>query len=141
MRVARESLTTLSFVAAGGAVGAIARWGVQGGGEPTIGGDVWRTVAINVIGCFAIGVLVAWLTRRPTRFDNAAGVWSKRLRAFIGIGFLGGFTTFSAYAGDAVELMRQGSWAGALAYLAGTLVLCLVAVALGQAAVRRAVGS
>lgn len=130
---APPATVTFLIVGAGGALGAIARWLAEGGGQPAPGDDVWRTMVINVVGCLAIGVLSGWLSMRTADSKRAI---DHQLRAFVGVGFLGGFTTFSAYAGDAVLLIGEGSWALALGYITGTVACCLVAVIIGSRAIR-----
>lgn len=95
-------------VAAGGVVGALARFGLQ-----TAVPCRWTTFAINVAGCLLIGALMPLLEGR------------RLLQPFVAPGILGGFTTFSAYAVDASPV--GPSWTAAL-YLAGTLAGALVAV-------------
>jgi len=105
----------LVAVAAGGVLGALARWGA---GVAT-GGGPWVTLAINAVGCFAIGLVAV---RVPA---------GSLPRLFWATGVLGGFTTFSAYAVDAVGLVRAGRGGAAAAYVAGTVVAALIAVRLG----------
>ena len=106
-------------VATGGAVGAVARYGMvlawpqEGGGFPL------TTLAVNLIGCLLIGVLMTWVRQaRPHPL----------LRPFLGAGVLGGFTTFSTYAAESLALFQNGRAPTALAYLAATLAGALVAV-------------
>lgn len=121
----------LGVIAAGGALGALARYGV-GILLPTEPGRFpWGTFAINVSGCLLIGVLMVLVT------DVFAG--RPLLRPFVGVGALGGFTTFSTYANEIRGLLRPGSVPLAFAYLAGTLVCALLAVLLGMIVTRRLV--
>jgi CrcB protein len=113
----------LGVIAVGGAFGALARYGV-GTLLPTVPGRFpWGTFTINVVGCLLIGVLMVLVT----------DVFTARplLRPFLGVGVLGGFTTFSTYANEIRGLLRPGSVPVAFAYLAGTLVGALLAVLLG----------
>lgn len=116
---------TLAAVAVGGAAGASARYAIT----LVASGELWATFAINVAGCFAIGVLMVF----------AAGA-HRLVRPFLGTGVLGGFTTFSAYAVQAHALLERGAIPTAIAYLAGTLVAALVAVQAGVAAARLVTG-
>jgi CrcB protein len=109
-------------VAAGGALGAAARYGLATA-WPT-DGFPWATFVTNVVGCLAIGLLLG-VERGPL------------LRAFAGTGLLGGFTTFSAYALQTSELWQAGRAWTALPYLTGTLLCCLAAARLGMTIVRR----
>ncbi|MFI7070201.1 CrcB family protein [Micromonospora sediminicola] len=118
----------LAVIAAGGALGALARAGVQAAVPHPPTGFPWATFGVNVTGCLLIGVLMAVLTARP------AGPLA---RPFLGVGVLGGFTTFSAYAVDAQRLVTAGAAGTALAYLALTVLGALVAVAVGDAVTAR----
>nr|WP_245666631.1 CrcB family protein [Micromonospora sediminicola] len=118
----------LAVIAAGGVLGALARAGVQAAVPHPPTGLPWATLGVNVTGCLLIGVLMAVLTARP------AGPLA---RPFLGVGVLGGFTTFSAYAVDAQRLVTAGAAGTALAYLALTVLGALVAVAVGDAVTAR----
>lgn len=110
-------------VAAGGAIGAMARWLIERGTIGLLDAEPLATLLVNVIGCLLMGVLVARVLSGAVRWPLA--------RPFLGAGVLGGFTTFSAYSADAVVLARDGSPIVAGAYLVGTLALCLAAVWVG----------
>ncbi len=115
----RDARRTAAVVALGGALGAALRHGCQLAWP----GSVCTTLAINVSGCFLIGVLLT-RTHRPLR------------RAFLGTGALGGFTTFSAYAVDTVGLLDAGRPLHAAGYLVGTVVAALTATHVGMTAGR-----
>lgn len=113
-------------IAAFGAAGSVARYGMgQLAGLMTA--YPAGTMAVNILGAFAAGWVNAALLDRP----GAAEAW----RVIIGVGLLGGFTTFSAMMLDADKLMG-GAWYRAAGYLAATLILGLVAVRLGAIAGR-----
>ncbi len=118
-------------VAAGGAIGGLARLGVVTALPQPRGGFPWAVLLVNVLGCLLIGVLMALVV----------GVWPPHdyLRPFLGTGILGGFTTFSTYTSDTRALLQDGHAGAAAAYLLGTLVLGLLAVLIGQLLVRRLV--
>lgn len=82
------------------------------------------TLAVNVLGCLAIGVLF--------ELGEARGAFNETTRAFLFIGVLGGFTTFSAFSNETVLLMRDGQGAHAALNVVASLVLCLAAVWLGR---------
>jgi fluoride exporter len=108
-------------VFAGGMLGTAARWGIDlllphGGGAFPVG-----TLLVNLAGSFALGLLVA-------RFWPVAPEW---LRAGLGPGVLGSFTTFSALAVSAVELTASDAPATAVLYVAASLVGGIAAAALG----------
>ena len=112
----------LLVVAAGGAIGATARWALTDL-FPTHGGDFpWPTFAINVIGCFALAMLPALALVRGSR----------SLTVFLGPGLLGGFTTLSAYSDQSRALLADGHALTAGTYLVGTLAVCLLAVRLAE---------
>ena len=109
-------------MALGSAVGGAARHGVSEAilrhADPA--GVPWWTILVNVSGSFAIGYLAQILTPDSTE-----------LRAFLLAGVLGGYTTFSAFSLQTLDLARNGDWTGAVLNVALSVVLCLVAVALG----------
>ncbi|MER5607758.1 CrcB family protein [Micromonospora tulbaghiae] len=118
----------LGVIAAGGVLGALARAGAQAAVPHQPGGFPWATFAVNVTGCLLIGVLMAVLAARPAH---------PLTRPFLGVGVLGGFTTFSAYAVDAQRLLTDGAAGTAGAYLAATVLAALAAVAAGDAVTAR----
>lgn len=121
----------MGLVFLGGAAGTLARWGT-GLAVPQVLRLPLATVAINVVGAFVLGVLLAHLAHRgPDEGRRRA------LRVSIGTGFCGGFTTYSALANDTDTLLRAGLVGHALTYALGSVVLGLVASALGVAVVRR----
>ncbi|MFI6269622.1 fluoride efflux transporter FluC [Micromonospora zamorensis] len=117
--------TILAAIAAGGVLGALARAGLQHAAPHPPTGFPWATFAINTSGCLLIGVLMAVL--------GHLGGGHPLARPFLGVGVLGGFTTFSAYAVDIQQALVAGAPGTALAYLAATLLGALVAVGLGDA--------
>lgn len=114
----------LAVISAGGALGALARYGLGVAFPHTPGHVPWATFAINVSGCLLIGVLMVVVGSQ------------KLLRPFLGTGFLGGYTTFSTYVVDIQQLLGAGKAVTAFAYLAGTLVSAMLAVYLGYVAAR-----
>lgn len=118
----------LAAIAVGGALGALARWGISLalGNWDGVGLPV-PTLLANLVGCLAIGML-AGLPRLAEGPD-----W---LRPFIITGLLGGFTTFSALSLEVVVLADGGQALLAAGYLALTLAGGLLAVTLGRLAVR-----
>jgi CrcB protein len=118
----------LPVIAAGGMLGAGARHAASQAWPAPSGSVPWATLGVNVAGCLLIGVLMVLVVE--------VGGAHPLLRPFAGVGVLGGFTTFSTYAVETSELLRDGDHVLALAYWAGTLVLALVAVTLGVVAAR-----
>jgi len=118
----------LAVIAAGGALGSLARWGLAAALPRRPGGFPWATFLTNVTGCLLIGALMVLL----------AEAWppSRYLRPFLGIGVLGGYTTFSTYVLDARNLLVTGHAGPAAAYLLGSLAVGLAAVWAGVALIR-----
>ena len=119
-------------VAAGGAIGGGARWLLNEAMPHPADGFPWPTFVENVTGCLVLGALMVFLL----------DVWPphRYARPFLGIGVLGGFTTFSAYTAETAALLRTGHAPVALTYLFGTVILGLLATWVGIAAARRAAG-
>lgn len=111
------------LVALGGALGALSRYGCVTLAARAFGhGFPLGTLAVNALGCFAAGLVAAWLEARGE---------SAELRAFLAVGVLGGFTTFSAFGVDTLALLRDGRSLTACAYVATSLACGLGGVALG----------
>lgn len=121
--LSRSHTAVLLVIACGGGLGALARYGISLLLPTSPGRFPWGTFSINVLGSLLIGVLMVLITE----------VWSahRLLRPFLGVGVLGGFTTFSTYALEIRNLLQPGSVLIACAYLAGTLIAALLAVLAG----------
>jgi CrcB protein len=124
----RMPWAVLGVVSLGGAVGAVARYGLSVGMPHRPGTFPWATFVTNVTGCLLMGVLMVLITE----------VWAahRLLRPFLGTGVLGGYTTFSTYAVDVQQLVDAGRARTGLLYLVGTLVAALAAVYAGIAVTR-----
>lgn len=122
----------LAVIAAGGALGALARHGVQTALPAAPGGFPWATFLVNVSGCLLIGVLMVVITEVRTAH--------RLVRPFLGVGVLGGYTTFSTYVVDTQRTVAAGAPATALVYLGATLAAALLAVAAGVRLTRRVAG-
>jgi CrcB protein len=108
----------VAVVAAGGAIGAVARYLLATQVGHWLGtGFPWGTFAVNIIGCAIMGVL--------TELFALAWSPSPELRALLTVGILGGFTTFSAFSLDTILLMERQVWAAALLYVLGSVLLSL----------------
>ena len=127
MSAATGQLATGLVVAATGAIGCVLRWLVTlilpAGRLP------WATLAVNLAGSLAIGVVIAALTAR--------GLADSRMRAGLVIGLLGGFTTYSSFAFEYVAYAERKQLAVAVAYVAITVVAGALARALGVLLGRR----
>jgi fluoride exporter len=127
-RRSSHQLPVLAAVALGGVLGAEARYGVGLLLPHAPQAFPWSTLLVNALGCLLIGVLMVLLT--------ATTAPHPLVRPFLGVGVLGGFTTFSAYAVDVQRLLlahRPGTAAG---YLVATMAGALVAVWIGATAAR-----
>jgi len=111
-------------VGAGGAIGAMARHGVSRLALKAFGPNFpWGTFMVNVIGSFLMGMLIVWLTTREPVSHN--------LRAFLSVGILGAFTTFSTFSLDTVILFREKAYIAAGGYLVGSVMLSVMGLLLG----------
>lgn len=109
-------------VAVGGALGSVARFWLTGVMAVLTGPQFpWGTLLINVLGSFVIG-LVGGITLTPERV-----VMHPDIRIFLMTGFCGGFTTFSAFSLQTLELMQAGETVPALGYAVGSVILCVIA--------------
>jgi CrcB protein len=118
-------MTQVLWVALGGALGTLARYGVSVAAARWLGaGFPWGTLVVNMIGGLAMGMLAARVGPEQTM-----------LRLTLGVGFLGGFTTFSAFSLETVRLMQQQASTG-LVYIAASILLsvgaCWVGLWLGR---------
>ena len=112
-------------VAAGGVLGALARYGVTVAWPVDPGTFGWATWAVNVSGCFLIGVLMVLISARCPG--------QRLIRPFFGVGILGGYTTFSTSVADVQQTAAAGAPGVALLYLGATVVAALLAVWAGTA--------
>ena len=112
----------MAVVAAGGVVGSLGRYAAGLALPHAPGTFPWATFLVNVSGSLAMGLLVAWLVTHPGAHHLA--------RPFVGVGVLGGWTTFSTLAVDTVRL-GDGHEQLALLYVAATFVVGILAVGLG----------
>ncbi len=116
--------TVLVFL--GGGIGAALRHGVNVAVARWLGtGFPWHTLAVNVVGSLAMGLLVGWLALR------AEANWSQPMRLFLTTGICGGFTTFSAFSLDAVLLWERGETAAAAVYVAASVAASIAGLVAG----------
>jgi CrcB protein len=114
----------LAVVAAGGALGAAARYGLATAWPTPPAGLPWATLITNLVGCALLGALMQVISTRIAAH--------RLVRPFLGTGVLGGFTTFSTYAVETRGLLADGRPALAVGYAVGTLIGALAAVRLGS---------
>jgi len=120
------------YAALGGVLGALARWGIAEALPHSPGAWPWATFGVNITGCLLIGVLLAVLL---ARFPHSP--W---LRPFLAVGVLGGFTTYSTFAMDAVRLTDGGHPGLAAGYVLASVLGGVAAVVAGLLAGRVVVG-
>ena len=127
-------------VALGAGLGAVCRAGLDRTVTHRIGLTrlPWATLAVNVVGSFILGFVLGWSAQVPAGASVAQAESARTLELIIGIGFAGGLTTFSTFSWESWNLIRESRGRGVLVYAALTIVLGLVAVALGTAAGRAA---
>ncbi|MCL7958868.1 MAG: fluoride efflux transporter CrcB [marine benthic group bacterium] len=118
---------TLAYVALGGALGALARYGISGWVYDRMGENFpWGTLIVNLVGCLALGMVIRWLQ---------VSAVSPEVRPFLTIGVLGAFTTFSTFSYETVALLQEGQWLRAGLYMGGSVALGLIAMVAGMALV------
>ena len=119
------------LVMLGGGLGAGLRHTVGVAAVRVMGfGYPWGTITVNVVGSFAMGLLVAILAR------YGPDIGGREIRMFVGVGVLGGFTTFSSFSLDAVNLYEGGHGSTAAIYVVASVVLGLAALFVGLGLVR-----
>src|SRR5579871_1765242 len=124
----RPGATVYAALAAGGAAGALARYGLAGALPNASGHFPFGTFAVNISGCLALGFLLVLLDERLSA--------SRLARPFVATGFLGAYTTFSTFDIETLLLAHGGHWVIGAAYLAGSVVAGLGAAVLGIALAR-----
>ncbi|CAA7616750.1 fluoride efflux transporter CrcB [Magnetospirillum sp. UT-4] len=127
------SLPSLLWIAAGGALGSVARYLSMVALGHLIGtGFPWGTLFVNIVGSFVMGVLA----------ELGALVWQPGpdLKLFLTVGILGGFTTFSTFSLDVALLVERHSWTVAALYVSASVLLSVGALFAAMALVRQTVG-
>lgn len=117
----------VAWVAIAGAVGSVLRYLVAGAVNARA--EPWGTVIVNVLGAFVLGVLVGWFGRRAVPVE---------LRTALGVGLLGGFTTFSAWAVETIDLAARDRMGLALVNVVVPVVAGIAAAVVGVAVGRSA---
>ena len=121
---------TYLWVAIGSAIGGVGRYWCGAAVSARLGDDLpWGTILVNVVGSFVIGVVAAM----GESLDRS---WlpGHHIRAFVVVGLCGGYTTFSAFSLQTLDLLREGAWIAALGNVVLSVVVCLIAVWLGYLA-------
>jgi CrcB protein len=121
-----NNLYTYLVLAVGGAIGTMARYGISVLALPLSRDLPWGTIAINIVGSLLIGFF-GTLTLAHGKYPV-----SENTRLFVMVGICGGFTTFSSFSLQTVDLIRSGSFIRAMVNIVLSVVLCVGAVALGH---------
>ena len=122
-------MITYLWIALGGALGSMARFALSGAVARMVGETFpWGTILVNVSGCFVIGVLAV------TTGPEGRVLTPPDVRQFLLIGVCGGYTTFSSFSLQTLNLLRGGEIAGALGNVAVSVIACMVAVWIGAVA-------
>lgn len=119
---------SILLVMSGGAIGAGLRFGLSRALPYSGQGWPWSTFAANILGGLAMGILAAWVLRG----DNSA----EPLRLFVGVGVLGGFTTFSAFSLEMARMIEQGQTGLAAGYALTSVLFALGALFAGMTAAK-----
>jgi CrcB protein len=115
------------WVAVGGALGSAARYGFAGLAARWLGATFpWGTLIVNVLGSLLIGFLATLLS------PDGRLLASPDARVFVLVGVLGGFTTFSSFSLETLNLARDGEWLWAAVNVVSSVALCLAAVWIGH---------
>ena len=120
-------MTKLFIIGIGGFIGSVSRYLVSGLAQ-SISKSIsfpYGTFVVNIIGCFIIGLL--------SHLSDARGLFSDSSRAFVFIGILGGFTTFSAFSNETFNLLHDGETSSAMLNIIGQVVIGLGSVWFGRA--------
>jgi CrcB protein len=130
-----SALIASLHVALGGAIGSVlryqmGRWITWALGTQAVTLFPWATLAVNAVGSVLMGVLAGWLARY--------GPGGEELRLLLGVGLLGGFTTFSAFSLELVLMIQRGQFAYAALYLILSVALGVTGLVFGLAVMRLA---
>ena len=117
-------MTNILLVGIGGFIGSALRYLVGGMIQQYSKSFPLGTLVVNVIGCFVIGLLI--------QVSESRGLFSEASRAFIFIGVLGGFTTFSSFGNETINLMNENQITNMLFNIGANVILGLLAVLLGR---------
>lgn len=119
-------MTNILLVGIGGFIGSALRYTVSGYVQQATKsvGFPYGTLAVNLLGCFVIGFLA--------QFAENRGLFTSESRLFVFVGILGGFTTFSSFGNETLNLARDGQMMSALANIGGNVIIGLFAVWLGR---------
>ena len=128
-------MSGILYVALGGAIGASLRYVLGLAAARSLGPDYpYGTITANVLGGFLMGVLAGWLAFKlsgPTPENN------ENIRLFLGVGLLGGFTTFSSFSLEAFAMLEKKAYGAFAGYVGGSVVLAIGALVIGMMLARK----
>ncbi|WP_305098153.1 fluoride efflux transporter CrcB [Croceibacterium aestuarii] len=132
-----STLAASAYVAIGGGIGAVLRYQLGRGMTHWLGVQAvttfpWATLAANVIGSMAMGLLAGFLARH----GSSGSLGGEQYRLFLGVGLLGGFTTFSSFSLEMMLLVERGQAAQGFLYAAVSVLAGLSALYIGLIAMR-----
>ena len=120
---------TLLYIALGGSIGSVLRYLVTTQTSRLLGNNYpYGTLIVNIAGSLAMGLFIGYLVKTLPH--------SMELRSFIAVGLLGGFTTFSAFSLDAVNMIERGQMVEVAIYIALSVILSIMALFLGLHIIR-----
>lgn len=125
------------YVALGGAVGAVLRYNIGRMIERIVGagaGFPWATLAINVVGSLSMGLLLGFLAKNA----GGSGSGNETIRLLVGVGLLGGFTTFSTFSAELVTLVHRGNLLMGFTYGTVSILAGMVALVVGLVVIQSA---
>ncbi|MFN0216996.1 MAG: fluoride efflux transporter CrcB [Saprospiraceae bacterium] len=115
-------MTHLLLVFIGGGLGSVTRWGLSLAFQPLLSRFPWATLAANGLACFVLGILLAQ--------QLSVGIVEPR-RLLLGVGFCGGFSTFSTFTAETLTLWQEGQQTLAALNIFGSLAVCFACLLLG----------
>ena len=118
----------LLYVGAGGFIGSVIRYLISVAMRHGEGGFPWGTFIVNVVGCFAIGILGGLINRNPNI--------STEIGLFLTVGICGGLTTFSTFSKESLLLLQSGNYLGLSCYVVGSVLIGVLAVWLGLSLIK-----
>ena len=128
-------MSGILYVALGGAVGASFRYVLGLFAARTLGPDYpYGTFAANVLGGFLMGILAGWLAFKVSASSTAS---PENMRLFLGVGLLGGFTTFSSFSLEAFRMLESKAYGAFAGYVGGSVVLAIGALIIGMMIARK----